>query len=103
MIRLWALAINTFKEAIRDKILLSILVFGLLSVVISLAFKELTIGDANKVVRSLAQGGIDIFSQLTAMFLGISLVWKELDKKTIYTVLSKPIQDGCLSSESIWA
>ena len=91
MSRLWALAMNTFREAVRDKIWLSILFFAIGSVLLSLAMKEITIGDQAKVVRSVAQGGIDFFSAIIAMFLGISLVWKELDKKTIYTILSKPI------------
>lgn len=91
MSRIWALAVNTFREAVRDKIWLSILFFAIGAVFLSLALKEITIGDQAKVVRSVAQGGIDFFSAVIAMFLGISLVWKELDKKTIYTILSKPI------------
>ena len=89
--RLWALAANTFKEAVRDRVLHSIFFFAIISVFLSLALKEMTIGDQEKVVRSVAQGGLDLFASIIAIFLGISLVWKELDKKTIYTVLSKPI------------
>ena len=91
MNRLWALATNTFREAIRDRIWISILFFALASILFSVALKEITIGDQAKVVRSIAQGGVDFFSSIIAMFLGISLVWKELEKKTIYTILSKPI------------
>ena len=89
--RLLALATNTFREAIRDRIWISILVFALASILFSVALKEITIGDQAKVVRSIAQGGVDFFSSVIAMFLGISIVWKELEKKTIYTILSKPI------------
>ena len=81
MTRLWALATNTFREAIRDRIWISILVFALASILFSIVLKEITIGDQAKVVRSIAQGGVDFFSAIIAMFLGISLVWKELDKK----------------------
>ena len=91
MNRLWALATNTFREAVRDRVLHSILVFAIGGVLLSLLLKEVTIGDQEKVVRSVAQGGIDLFASIIAMFLGVSLVWKELDKKTIYTILSKPI------------
>lgn len=91
MSRLLALALNTFREAVRDRVLYSILFFGAGVILLSLAMEEITIGDQAKVVRSVGQGAIDGFGTLIAMFLGVSLVWKELDKKTIYTILSKPI------------
>ena len=91
MKRTLAIAQNTAREAIRDKILYSILFFAVLVIALSLVAEEITIGDQAKVVRSVAQGAIDIFGAVIAMFLGVSLVWKELDRKTIYTVLSKPI------------
>jgi Cu-processing system permease protein len=89
--RLFALALNTFREAVRDRVLYSILFFGVAVVVLSLALEELTIGDQDKVVRSVAQSGIDLFGAIIAMFLGISLVWKEIERKTVYTILSKPV------------
>ncbi len=89
--RLWVLALNTFREAVRDKVLHSIFFFASATIVLSLVLREITIGDQAKVVRSIAQGGIDMFASIIAIFLGISLIWKELEKKTIYTILSKPI------------
>lgn len=91
MRRLVALVLNTFREAVRDRVLYSILFFGVAVVVLSLALRELTVGDQEKVVRSVAQAGIDLFGSIIAMFLGISLVWKEIDRKTVYTILSKPV------------
>lgn len=89
--RVWALAMNTFREAVRDRILYSILFFAAGVLMLSLAVQELTIGDADKVVRSVGQGAIDVFGSLIAMFLGISIVYKEIEAKTAYTILSKPI------------
>jgi Cu-processing system permease protein len=89
--KVWALSLNTFKEAVRDRVLHSILFFAVAAVILSIAFEEITIGDQKKVVRSIAQSGVDLFASIIAIFLGISLVWKEIDKKTIYTILSKPI------------
>ena len=91
MRKIQALALNTFREAVRDRVLHSILFFATALILFSLILKDITIGDQEKIVRSVAQGGIDIFASLIAMFLGISLVWKEMEKKTIYTILSKPI------------
>jgi ABC-type transport system involved in multi-copper enzyme maturation permease subunit len=89
--RLWAIAVNTFREAIRDRILYSILFFAGLVLVISLTMQELTVGDQDKVVRSIALGAIRGFGSIIAIFLGIGLVYKELERKTIYTIASKPI------------
>jgi ABC-type transport system involved in multi-copper enzyme maturation permease subunit len=89
--KIWVLGTNTFREAVRDRVFHSILFFAVGVVVFSLILKDVSIGDQDKVVRSVAQGGIDLFASVIAIFLGISLVWKELEKKTIYTILSKPI------------
>lgn len=91
MRRLYAIAVNTFREAIRDRILYSILFFGVLVLVISLTMREITIGDQDKVVRSIALGAIRLFGSIISIFLGIGLVFKELERKTIYTIASKPI------------
>lgn len=91
MNRLTAIAVNTYREAIRDRILYSILFFAVAVLVASLVVQEITIGDQDKIVRGVAQGAISLFSSVIAMFLGIGLVWKELDRRTIYTIVSKPI------------
>ncbi len=91
MRRLLAIAHNTWREAIRDRILYSILFFAALIIAASVLMQEITIGDADKVVRSVALGAIRFFGSVIALFLGIGLVWKELERKTIYTIASKPI------------
>ncbi len=91
MSQVWALATNTYREEIRDRVLYSILFFAIGLIVVSLALQEITVGDQDKVVRSVAQGGIDLMTSIIAMFLGVSLVWREVERKTIYTILSKPI------------
>ena len=91
MIRVLALATNTFREAVRDRVLYSILLFAVGLVAVSLVLQDITVGDQDKVVRSVAQGGIDVMASIIAMFLGVSLVCKEGERKTIYTILSKPV------------
>ena len=87
----WTLALNTFREAVRDRVLHSMLFFAVVTVCASLVLKDITLGDQDKIVRSIAEGGIDLFASLIGMFLGISIIWKELEKKTVYTILSKPM------------
>lgn len=89
--RLRALAVNTFREAVRDRVLYSILFFAAGVILLSLVLQEVTIGDQDKVVRSVGQGAIDLFGSVIAMFLGVSLVYKELERRTVYTILSKPL------------
>jgi ABC-type transport system involved in multi-copper enzyme maturation permease subunit len=91
MKRIWAIATNTHREAIRDRVLYSLLFFACVMLVASLVTKEITIGDQAKIVRGTALGAISLFSSIIAMFLGVSLVYKELERKTIYTIASKPI------------
>jgi ABC-type transport system involved in multi-copper enzyme maturation permease subunit len=91
MNRIWAIATNTHREAIRDRVLYSLLFFACVMLVASLVTKEITIGDQDKIVRGTALGAISLFSSVIAMFLGVSLVYKELERKTIYTIASKPI------------
>lgn len=88
---IWTLAQNTFREAVRDRVLHSIVLFAVATVCVALLLKDVTLGDQDKIVRSVAQGGIDLFASIIAMFLGISLVWKEIENKTVYTILSKPV------------
>ncbi len=89
--QLFALATNTFREAIRDRILYSLLFFAGLLLLVALAMQEFTIGDQDKVVRSAALGAIRLFGSVISIFLGIGLVYKEIERKTIYTIASKPL------------
>ena len=91
MMRVFAIARNTFRESIRDRVLYSLLFFGLIVIVASVVTQEVTIGDSDKVVRSVGLGSIRLFGSVFAIFLGIGLVYKELERKTIYTIASKPI------------
>ncbi len=87
-----AITINTFREAIKDRILYSLLFFALLMIASSVLLSMLAIGDqAPKIIKDVGLAAISIFGLLIAIFMGIQLVYKEIDKKTIYTIISKPI------------
>ena len=86
-----AIGLNTFRAAIRDRVLYSILVFAAFIIAASLVAQEITIGDQFKVVRGVAQSAISVLSALIAMFFGVGLIWRELDHRTVYNVLSKPV------------
>jgi len=82
---------NTFREHIRDKILYNLILFALVMILSSLALGQLTLGHEQKVIIDLGLASISIFGTLIAVFIGISLVYKELEKRTIYALLSKPV------------
>jgi ABC-type transport system involved in multi-copper enzyme maturation permease subunit len=85
------LAYNTFREAIRDKVLYSLIFFAVLMVGLSVILDNLTIGEPTKIIKDFGLASIEIFGVLIAIFVGIGLVYKEMERKTIYNILSKPI------------
>ncbi|MFH0926732.1 MAG: ABC transporter permease [bacterium] len=90
--KIWAIMINTFKEAIRDRILYNLLIFALIMILSSIFIGDLTIGDQLKIIKDMGLACISIFGVLIAIFVGIGLVYKEISKKTIYTIIAKPIR-----------
>jgi ABC-type transport system involved in multi-copper enzyme maturation permease subunit len=91
MQRILAIARNTFRETVRDKILYNLILFALIMIVSSLALGQLTLGNEDKVILDLGLSSISIFGMLIAIFIGIGLVYKELEKRTVYALLAKPV------------
>jgi ABC-type transport system involved in multi-copper enzyme maturation permease subunit len=87
-----AIALNTFREAIRDRILYLILAFALLLIATSQFVSLLTVGSEVKIVEDLGLSAISIFGLLTAVFVGVSLVFKEIERRTVYTLLAQPVR-----------
>ena len=91
MVKILAIAVNTFREAVRDKILYSLLIFALLMIVSSVFLSTLSVGDQIKIIQDMGLSMISIFGTLIAIFVGIGLVYKEIEKRTIYSIIAKPI------------
>ncbi len=91
--RISAIAFNTFREAVRDRVLYNLVVFALLIVGSSLIFGEISIGIERQVLINLGLAAISLFGIVIAIFIGIGLVSKEIEKKTLYTVLgARPVR-----------
>jgi len=90
--RLWAIAFNTYREAVRDRVLYNLIVFAVLLVGCALLVGETSIGIERQVLINLGLTAICLFGIVIAVFIGIGLVWKEIDKRTLYTVLSRPVR-----------
>lgn len=89
--RVLSIAFNTFRENIREKLLYNLLIFALLMIGSSILLTRLTVGEWDRLIINLGLSSMNFFGVLIAIFVGISLVSKEIDKKTIYTILSKPV------------
>lgn len=86
------IALNTFKEIVRNKFLYLILVFAFLFIIFSISLGKLTIGDDLKVITDFWIAMIEIFWFIGVLFVGSQLLFKEIEGKTIFLILSKPIK-----------
>ncbi|MGB5697537.1 MAG: ABC transporter permease subunit [Polyangiales bacterium] len=89
--RIYAIALNTYREAVRDRILLGVLVLAGGVLALTLALAELSLDQQMRVVTDLGLASISLFSVVVAIFLGSSLLYKEIERKTLYVILPKPI------------
>ena len=90
--RIHPITILTFKEAVRNRVLYLIFVFALIFVFGSRIAGLLAVGDEIKIVKDMGLATITFMDLLIAIFVGIDLLHKEMDKRTIYVILSKPIR-----------
>ncbi len=86
-----AIGLNTFREAIRDRVLYLLLVFALIIIGISRLLSLLTVGDEEKIIKDVGLSAISLFGVMTAVFVGVSLVFKEIERRTVYTLLAQPV------------
>ena len=91
MLKIVAVALNTFRESIRVRVFYSLLAFAMLLLAFSLVLANLTIGNEIKIIMDFGLAAISLFGVLIAIFVGISLVYKEMEKRTIYVILANPI------------
>jgi ABC-type transport system involved in multi-copper enzyme maturation permease subunit len=87
----FVIAQNTFREAVRNRVLYSIAFFAFLMVGLSAIFGAASIGDELKFIKDFSLASISLFGVITTVTLGVNLLHKELGKKTILNILSKPV------------
>ena len=86
------IAFNTFREAVRERVLYNLVFFALLMVSSALLFGSISIDVERLFLINLGLTSISLFGVLIAIFLGIGLVFKEMEKRTLYTMLSRPVR-----------
>lgn len=90
--RVGTIAANTFREAVRDRVLYNLIVFALIMMASALVFGQISFGIERLIMVNLGLTAITAFGVVIAIFIGIGLVSKEIEKKTLYTVLSRPVR-----------
>lgn len=89
--RVRAIALNTFRESIRDRVLYNLILFVLILVAASVFVSDLSLDMESQFTAALGLSAMLVFGALIAIFIGVGLVYKEIDKRTIYSLLSKPV------------
>jgi len=92
--RVWALALNTFREAVRDRILYLLLVVGIVAVAFSSFLGEISVGDKLHVIADTGLTAVSLLGVMISIFVGTGLIYKEIEKRTVYTILSRPVRRG---------
>jgi ABC-type transport system involved in multi-copper enzyme maturation permease subunit len=92
MSRVGVVARNTFREAVRDRVLYSLVFFALLMMAAAILVGQISIGIEDLVIVSLGLSAISVIGLLIAIFIGVGLVYKEMDKRTLYALLAKPVR-----------
>jgi len=85
-------AVSAFRESVRDRVLYSLVLFAVLLIGVSYLIGQLTAGQDIKIIKDFGLAAISIIGLLIAVFIGVGLVWKEVERRSIYSVLTKPIR-----------
>jgi ABC-type transport system involved in multi-copper enzyme maturation permease subunit len=92
--RTLAIARNAFREAVRDRVLYNLVLFVLLLIAGAIFLGELSAGQETKIIIDLGLSAMLLFGVFIAIFVGVGLVYKEIERRTLYAILSKPIGRG---------
>src|SRR5688572_3739757 len=92
--RILTIAKNAFREAVRDRILYNLILFVLMITASAIFLGELSDGQEARVIVNLGLTATLIFGAFISIFVGVSLVWKEIEKRTVYSIFSKPVGRG---------
>jgi Cu-processing system permease protein len=85
------IALNTYRETVRDRVLYAIVIFALIATLAGVIFGQLSVDQDLRVLEDLGLAVISIFGGIIAVFIGTTLVFKEIDRRTIYLIVTKPI------------
>ena len=88
---IWIVAGAAFKESVRDRVPYTMVVFAVLMMAASYLISELTAGQDLKIIKDLGLAAMSVFGLVIAVFIGIGLVSKEVERKSVFGLLTKPV------------
>jgi ABC-type transport system involved in multi-copper enzyme maturation permease subunit len=91
LLRIQALAVNTVREAVRSKVLYVLLFFALVLIGTGVLLSTLSYVERERILQDVGLASIRLFGAAIAIFVGVGLIHKEVDRRTIFTILSKPV------------
>ena len=89
--RVLAVASNTFRETVRERVLYNLVFFAILMTLSGLLLGQLSIRQDEKIIKDVGLAAMDLFGTLIAIFVGVGLVSKEIDKRSLFPLLAKPV------------
>src|SRR5215218_3901289 len=92
--RIAAIARNAFREAVRDRVLYNLVIFVLLLTAAAIFIGELSGGQERKIIVDLGLSAMLLFGVFIAIFVGVGLVYKEIERRTVYAIFAKPVGRG---------
>jgi len=87
----WAIAINTFRETVRDRILYALILFAAIVTVLGIVLGSLSVGQDIRILKDIGLAAISFIGGIIAVFAGTNLVYKEVERRTIYIIFTKPV------------
>ena len=97
-----AVAANTVREAIRSRLLYTLLGFGILLICAGVLLSSLSYVETDRILQDVGFGAMRLFGVAIALFVGVGLIHKEVERRTVYTILSKPISRGAFLLGKFW-
>jgi Cu-processing system permease protein len=92
--RIGAVAANTFRETVRERVFSNLLIFALLMILSGLLLARLSIRQHDKIIKDVALASIDVFGTAIAVLVGVGLVAKEIERRSLHPLLAKPLGRG---------
>jgi Cu-processing system permease protein len=91
MKRVSAVAFNTYRETVRERVLYNLVFFAILMTLSGLLLGQLSIRQDEKIIKDIGLASMDLFGTLIAIFIGVGLVNKEIERRSLYPLLAKPL------------
>jgi ABC-type transport system involved in multi-copper enzyme maturation permease subunit len=89
--RIWAVAANTFRETVRERVLYNLVFFAIIMTLSGLLMGQLSIRQDEKIIKDIGLSAMELFGTLIAIFIGVGLVGKEIERRSLHPLLAKPL------------